>query len=72
MPHSMPDCEIRSAHEVDLTVVAFVLRAGAQLERWTMPKELTERQDVDASPITHDDLIDFHEALAALPTVRIR
>ena len=49
-------------------VITLLLRAGARVERWRQPLEIEERPDNSAPPISEDDLIDFHEALAGLPT----
>jgi len=38
--------------------------AGVRLELWTIPSELIEPRPI-GPPFTHDDLIDFHEMLAA-------
>lgn len=65
-----PDCALKITCKTDSTMSAMLLRAGAQIERWAMPKELDERRDNDSAPITHDDLIEFHASLAALPTAR--
>jgi hypothetical protein len=35
-----------------------------RLELWTIPSELVEPRPI-GPPLTHDDLIDFHEMLAA-------
>ena len=51
--------EVRSA-EPD--VVDVLVSAGVQLTEWHLPAELVERPAGD--PITHDDLLDFHEMLA--------
>jgi hypothetical protein len=50
------------------SVVALLVRAGARVERWRLPRELYERRDV-ITPISDDDVITFHQALAQLPTV---
>jgi len=38
-------------------------RAGVRRARWRMPRELVEARPV-AEPLTHDDLLDWHERLA--------
>ena len=43
-------------------VVAVLLAAGVHSTEWHMPAELTEPRG--GSPITHDDVLDFHDLLA--------
>ena len=62
-----PHCDMRSVAPIDVAMAAILLKSGARLERWSLPLELAEHRAQDA-PITHDDLIDFHEQLAKLPT----
>ena len=45
------------SHVVDLLVAA-----GVALATWRLPAELSERPG--GEPITHDDLLDFHDLLA--------
>jgi hypothetical protein len=50
--------EVRPAQD---DVVDVLVSAGVSLTRWSLPAELTERRG--GRPITHDDLLDFHELL---------
>jgi len=43
-------------------VVDVLLAAGVHSTEWHLPAELAERRDGD--PITHDDVLDFHDLLA--------
>ena len=53
--------------DISIELAAVLLRAGALVEHWRLPLELTERPDQSA-PISYDDLIDLHDALEQLPT----
>ena len=62
-----PKCAMFVFTNISIDVAALLLRAGAPVERWRLPLEMFERPE-HTSPITHDDLIDFHEALAQWAT----
>lgn len=57
-----PKCRLVAVTRISIDIAALLLRAGAPIERWRLPLELFERPE-HRSPITYDDLIDFHEAL---------
>lgn len=63
-----PLCAMWTVNNAASSVVALLVRAGAQVERWRLPRELYERGDVIA-PISDDDVITFYQALAQLPTL---
>ena len=63
-----PLCATWTVKSAAAPVVALLVRAGAQVERWRLPLELYERAD-HVAPMSDDDVINFHEALAQLPTV---
>jgi hypothetical protein len=63
-----PLCSSWIVREADLSVVALLSRAGALFDGWRGPLEMNEHPDPSVAPISHDDLIDFHEALEGLPT----
>jgi len=63
-----PLCSSWIVREADLSVVALLSRAGALFDGWRGPLELNEHPDASVAAISHDDLIDFHEALEQLPT----
>ena len=63
-----PECSLWTVRDAGPSVVTLLLRSGAQIEDWRPPRELDERPDNSVAPISYDDLVDFHEALAQLPT----
>ena len=72
MEHSFrfrcPLCATWAVKDATSSVLALLVRAGAHVERWRLPRELHERVD-NVAPISHDDVINFREALAQLPTL---
>ena len=63
-----PSCAMWTVNNAASSVVALLVRAGAQVERWRLPRELYERGDVIA-PISDEDVITFHRTLDQLPTL---
>lgn len=63
-----PVCATSTVKNAAACVVALLVRAGAEVERWRLPRELHERAD-ESAPISDDDVINFHKALAQLPTL---
>ena len=63
-----PLCATSTVKYASESVLALLVRAGAAVERWRLPRELHERID-HVTPISHDDVINFREALAQLPTL---
>jgi len=62
-----PMCSMWMVKDANAEVVIALLGAGSPIERWRLPLEMNERPK-GAAVIGDDDLIDFHEALARLPT----
>jgi len=56
-----PRCRMAVAKLVETRVVDMLVAAGVRLVEWRLPAELFEPRQGD--PITHDDLIDFHQSL---------
>lgn len=56
-----PECTMAEVGPADTDVVDVLVSAGVSLTRWSLPAELDECRD--GHPITHDDLLDFHEML---------
>lgn len=59
-----PNCLHPVVRPADRPTIDLLISSGVRLELWTIPSELIEPRPVGA-PLTHDDLIDFHEMLAA-------
>jgi hypothetical protein len=62
-----PLCSLWTVKEANAAVVAALIEAGSPVEHWRLPLEIHERPE-RAALISHDDLIDFHQALERLPT----
>jgi hypothetical protein len=62
-----PECLSWIARTAGPAVVTLLLRSGAQVETTRLPQESGERS-VDPAPISDDDLIDIHQALAQWST----
>jgi hypothetical protein len=56
-----PRCELAAVRAAEPLIVELLVHAGVRLEHWTLPAELSERPG--GPPLSHDDLIDFHEIL---------
>jgi hypothetical protein len=56
-----PDCRMAVAKPADEQVVDLLVASGVKLVVWTLPAEL--RESHSGSPITYDDLLDFHYAI---------
>jgi hypothetical protein len=59
-----PNCTHPVVRPADRPTIDLLISSGVRLELWSMPSELIEPRPV-APPLTHDDLIDFHEMLSA-------
>ena len=62
-----PKCSmpiVKDAADGDVTLL---LAGDARTERWQLPLEVYEHP-VGAAAINNDDLLDFHDAMARLPT----
>jgi hypothetical protein len=57
-----PTCRLLVNREANSCAVESLTRAGAGLVGWTMPSELYEAKT--GPPIDHDDLLEFHLAIA--------
>lgn len=57
-----PVCRMIEVRNAEEHVVDVLLAAGVPCTEWHMPAELEERRD--GEPITHDDVLDFHELLS--------
>jgi hypothetical protein len=57
-----PRCEHPVVRPADRPTIDLLVSSGCRLEVWSTPAELVEARPA-GMPITHDDLIDFHEAL---------
>ncbi len=58
-----PGCDLRVAKRAEPAVVHLLVSSGAPLTMWRLPAELTEAHS--GPPLTHDDLLAFHQLLAA-------
>jgi hypothetical protein len=56
-----PVCRMVEVRPAEAHVVDVLLAAGVTCVEWSLPAELGERRGGD--PITHDDVLDFHELL---------
>jgi len=61
-----PVCATWTVNDASASVLTLLVRAGAEVERWRLPRE--HRVD-NGTPISRDDVINFREALAQLPTL---
>jgi hypothetical protein len=56
-----PHCHMAVVKTADRAIVDLLVASGVELAAWALPAELFEpRPD---SPLTHDDLLDFHQLL---------
>ena len=56
-----PVCRLTEVKGADDQIVDILVAAGVRCTEWHLPAELAERPIGD--PITHDDVLDFHELL---------
>ncbi len=61
-----PSCEIVVVKPADPRIVELLVATGVRLATWRLPAELFESRS--GGPITHDDLLDFHDADARAMT----
>jgi hypothetical protein len=59
-----PVCRMIEVRPAAPHVVDVLLAAGCIGETWSLPSELNDPRRSDSSSITHDDVLDFHIALA--------
>jgi hypothetical protein len=57
-----PECELAVAKPAEPNVVELLVASGVQMSVWELPAELWEPRM--GEPISHDDLLDFHELLS--------
>lgn len=56
-----PSCRMAAGKPADARVVHLLVSWGAPLTMWRLPAELSEPRH--GPPLTHDDLLAFHELL---------
>lgn len=56
-----PDCRLITTKEAGERVFGALSAAGCEIVMWSLPAELHEQKV--GPPITHDDLLAFHDAL---------
>jgi hypothetical protein len=57
-----PDCEMMVVKDAEPRIVDLLVASGVHMEVWRLPAELSEPRGT-GEPITHDDLLDFHDLL---------
>lgn len=57
-----PTCDEVVVRSAEQRTIDLLLAAGVEYSTWSLPAELFEERS--GAPITHDDLIDFHELLS--------
>lgn len=57
-----PQCEMAVVKAAEPQIIELLVASGVRLSTWRLPAELTEPRQ--GRPITHDDLLDFHDLLA--------
>lgn len=58
-----PRCRMTVVKSAEQRTVDLLVSSGVVCQMWRLPAELHERAVV-ASPLVHDDLLDFHDLLA--------
>lgn len=56
-----PTCRMTVTKATEQRIVDLLVASGVKVETWTLPLELHERPA--GAPLTHDDLLAFHELL---------
>lgn len=56
-----PSCHLSVVKAAEPQIVELLVASGVRLNTWHLPAELLEHRD--GHPITHDDLLDFHNLL---------
>lgn len=59
-----PRCDLPVVRSAERPVIDLLVSSGVRMEVWSLPAELGEWRPV-AAPLSHDDLIDFHELLGS-------
>ena len=57
-----PDCRMTVIKIAESGIIDMLIASGVEMATWSPPAELHEPRD--GEPITHDDLLDFHDLLA--------
>ena len=57
-----PQCEMAVVKAAEPQIIELLVASGVRLSTWRLPAELTEPRQ--GRPITHDDMLDFHDLLA--------
>ncbi|MFV0526716.1 MAG: hypothetical protein ACK5RL_19710 [Acidimicrobiales bacterium] len=57
-----PHCEMTVVKPAEPRTIDLLIASGVAYQTWSLPAELNERKV--GEPITHDDLLDFHDLLA--------
>lgn len=58
-----PECRMAVTKAAEQRIVDLLVSSGVALEVWKLPAELNEQRV--GAPLTHDDLLEFHELLQA-------
>jgi predicted RNA-binding Zn-ribbon protein involved in translation (DUF1610 family) len=56
-----PECQMAVVKDAEPRIVDLLVAAGVRMSVWRLPAELSEIREGD--PISHDDLLDFHNML---------
>ncbi|MDH3754197.1 MAG: hypothetical protein OEU32_10035 [Acidimicrobiia bacterium] len=64
-----PRCATEVAKPAEPRIIDLLVASGVHVTSWSIPAELLEEHH--GEPITHDDLLDFHELLADERVVEI-
>ena len=56
-----PECTMTVSKAAEQRIIDLLVSSGVRVEHWTLPLELRERPV--GVPLTHDDLLSFHELL---------
>ena len=56
-----PTCQMAVVKPAEPRIVDLLVASGVELSTWRLPTELFEPRS--GAPLTHDDLLDFHELL---------
>jgi hypothetical protein len=56
-----PSCTMRVTKSAEPRIIDLLVSSGVVVEMWSLPLELHERPV--GEPLTHDDLLSFHEVL---------
>ena len=57
-----PGCQMSVVKSAEPRIVDLLVASGVELSTWSLPDELFETHI--GGPLTHDDLLDFHELLS--------